>query len=298
MNLRFITTLVATAELAGASSIRSSSTERELNQCPFINTAAEPCCAFFVLAYDTFNFQSYSTYHDDDSTFTLAQAGVYKGAAAIEEYVKFASPFSPYFASVVVPFEFEESFKGFDGSTCVFSNAGPIRYTFEQSTTGSSESFLVVSGSNLYFNVQTKKIDKVDLYYGPGFLEYFFQTLQSPEANNLICETMGDTCGYNIGTKRACVNRLSNALPVLEDGYFDGDSQGCRVLHTALAISNPDLHCPHINLKAEADSNGNTKCFESSNIDPDDLFDDDDYEIFNATCIKYGIDPDIGYIID
>ena len=52
--------------------------------------------AFVLLQFGIFNYDAYNTYFDETSTLTLAQAGLYTGPDAIEEYVKFADENSPY----------------------------------------------------------------------------------------------------------------------------------------------------------------------------------------------------------
>jgi hypothetical protein len=106
-----------------------------------------------------------------------------------------------------------------------------------------------------------------------------------------------ESCGYDIGSTAACVDEL-NDLPVSDDGYVTGNTQGCRALHAVFAQTN-QFHCPHVSLSNEdADNNGSFKCSnvtESVDINPEDLFDDSDFELFNQTCEDNDIDPIEGY---
>lgn len=74
----------------------------------------------------------------------------------------------------------------------------------------------------------------------------------------------------------ACVEKYL-ALPDVtydngsSDAYIDGNSKGCRALHSFFA-SNNDIHCPHITFEAEADINGKFKCDESAGVLQSDLF--------------------------
>lgn len=52
--------------------------------------------AFALAGFDIYDFDRYPEFFNDDSVFQLAQTGSYHGAAGIEEYVRFASPTSPY----------------------------------------------------------------------------------------------------------------------------------------------------------------------------------------------------------
>ena len=52
--------------------------------------------AFAQLQFGIFNYDKYTTYFDESSVVAIAQAGVYTGPDAIEEYVKFADENSLY----------------------------------------------------------------------------------------------------------------------------------------------------------------------------------------------------------
>ena len=58
---------------------------------------ASNCAAAFLSAQlNLRRFDKYETWFDENSTMTLAQAGVYKGVDDILEYMKFILPSSPY----------------------------------------------------------------------------------------------------------------------------------------------------------------------------------------------------------
>lgn len=71
--------------------------------------------AFAFAGFDIYDFDSYPNFFNDDSIMQLAQAGVYAGAAGIEEYVRFASPTSPYI----------EALKSYDKSAQVKTASDP-----------------------------------------------------------------------------------------------------------------------------------------------------------------------------
>eukprot|EP00549_Striatella_unipunctata_P016960 CAMPEP_0118698164 /NCGR_PEP_ID=MMETSP0800-20121206/15025_1 /TAXON_ID=210618 ORGANISM="Striatella unipunctata, Strain CCMP2910" /NCGR_SAMPLE_ID=MMETSP0800 /ASSEMBLY_ACC=CAM_ASM_000638 /LENGTH=180 /DNA_ID=CAMNT_0006597907 /DNA_START=35 /DNA_END=577 /DNA_ORIENTATION=- len=62
-------------------------------------TLADCIRALIELDYEPYNFDRYPEYFRDDSIVTLPQAGAFKGADAIEEYVRFSASTSPYFES-------------------------------------------------------------------------------------------------------------------------------------------------------------------------------------------------------
>jgi len=111
---------------------------------------------------------------------------------------------------------------------------------------------------------------------------------------------MMDTCGFdnNMGNRETCIADLAN-LPLTEgpDLFLDTNTQGCRVLHTTLAFSRPEVHCPHISLTPLKDPQGQIKCQEPGNsFAIQDFFDETDLEWFDNYMRHRGIDPDMGLI--
>mmetsp|Transcript_475 Transcript_475/g.872 ORF Transcript_475/g.872 Transcript_475/m.872 type:complete len:519 (-) Transcript_475:184-1740(-) len=91
-----------------------------------------------------------------------------------------------------------------------------------------------------------------------------------------------------------CEASLANLPIVTEDMYFDGNSQGCRALHSVFAAVN-SKHCAHLSLDPKNDTDGKIKCQQSKGILPEDLFDEDDFASFANFQVELGIDPTIGY---
>ena len=63
--------------------------------CPLPDEAAACCRFYFALRFNITDFARYNAYFQESSQMTLLQAGTYKGADGIEEYVRFASPTFP-----------------------------------------------------------------------------------------------------------------------------------------------------------------------------------------------------------
>ena len=66
------------------------------------DTPVTGCSGFWDLEFDPWAFDRYTDYFDESSTFTLYGAGSFQGPASIQEYVKFASPESPFVESMLV----------------------------------------------------------------------------------------------------------------------------------------------------------------------------------------------------
>ena len=74
---------------------------------------ANECVRSYLTLDPPFNlgrFELYGNWFDNNSSMTLAQAGTYKGAGDIEEYVKFAFPTSPYISTLGI-FHVDTSFE-------------------------------------------------------------------------------------------------------------------------------------------------------------------------------------------
>jgi hypothetical protein len=70
--------------------------------------------------------------------------------------------------------------------------------------------------------------------------------------------------------------------------YLDGNTQGCRVIHSVFARTNSD-HCPHISFEADEDINGLVKCNESKKVLPSDLFTQQQLGMFMVASNMLGL---------
>ena len=95
---------------------------------------------------------------------------------------------------------------------------------------------------------------------------------------------------------RRCLRKY-NALPALTYsaegiGYVDGDSRGCRVLHSEMASNNLD-HCPHVTFEHEMDVNGYIKCSQSAFVPPDEPFTSEEVDfIMDVGVNQFGYPAD------
>jgi hypothetical protein len=171
----------------------------------------------------------------------------------------------------------------------------------------------IVVGSTLYYIMNDDPtspitVQKVNTWFpdemASGTFSYFIDT---PATSEFICDTIVNTCGEDNQFKRKlpkkskkskaskkqtkapkkskamkkCMRRYS-ALPSFDAGslsYVDGNSKGCRVLHSVFARTNP-LHCPHVSFEAEEDTNGIFKCNESKQTILTDLFSEQQLGLF------------------
>ena len=76
-----------------------------------------------------------------------------------------------------------------------------------------------------------------------------------------------------------------------DGGYLDGNTKGCRILHSAFAETN-DKHCPHLSFVPEEDYLGRVKCQSSGGVQPEDLFSDQELTFFQKYGEEHGLPRD------
>ena len=218
------------------------------------------------------NFDLYENWFDDNSSMTLAQAGNYKGAGDIEEYVRFSSPSSPYIAALG-DIRSDFSFVSFDAEkrSCVTLLLGHGR--FQLSEMAGNELFEFVAMYTLEWRFDDQKVGNINVYCAPlswpwalcgprwcvadkphrlrrtddpSFLAHFFSALSTPAVDNFVCKTMRDSCAdvwaaNDLTSLGECEAKLA-ALPFAEgdSAYVDGNTSAsprAQPLTASLALS-------------------------------------------------------------
>jgi hypothetical protein len=245
------------------------------------------------------DLDSYDKYFRDDSTTTLAQAGVYKGVDAIREYVAFGHPESAFIEIGPVPLEEDRKFSGYDRDTglCKFTSVFHRNFLTDATTTEQSN-FNYVFMINLFLNPRERYIKAVNLYYPTAFLDFYMgKVLAGENTATYLCDLYENKCAASVTPTADCMADMA-ALPSSEGEliYFDGNSAACRALHGNLADRNPELHCAHISFGPSPDPNNAIKCQESAGILPTGLFSEDDIAFYEEFARSLGYDPEVGYV--
>ncbi len=115
--------------------------------------------------------------------------------------------------------------------------------------------------------------------------------LNSNATRHFVCSIMNGPCGIQVDD---CEESLSNLAIITGRNYADGNSQGCRALHSVFAAMN-SKHCAHISIEPKNDTDGNIKCQQSQGILSEDMFDEDDFALFIKFQEEVGIDPGTGF---
>lgn len=94
-----------------------------------------------------------------------------------------------------------------------------------------------------------------------------------------------------------CVEKLQK-LPAIEGDltYLDGNTFGCRAVHSVMARVNPTMHCPHITFKGETDPMGRIKCEKSKQTLVTDLHTPQQLGVYAFGRTLLGL-PESGVII-
>lgn len=135
----------------------------------------------------------------------------------------------------------------------------------------------VVRGIALHYTVNPFLVIRVNVFYPSEFIEESFSNLDSDDIRDYICDVMesncADTLKYNNFTSSNDCKIAYDNLPanLTSDGYLDGKTKGCRILHSAFAAKN-EHHCPHISFAPMEDEDGRIMCQESKERKVSDVF--------------------------
>jgi hypothetical protein len=259
-----------------------------------------PGISFFLSGYQ------YDRLVSDDGIMQLAQAGIYQGPDAIQEYGTFLTATSP-FLQTSGQAKFEILYGGLTKNNQCLFNVGVTWYHLHDATTSA---FAAEYNYPIMFKALFpvgKKATRVNVYFANGFFEQVFtRILASDNTRRTICDIYNSdqlcaASGVLKETNVDCASKIQT-LPVTagpEEWWIDGNFQGCRALHSAFSILNPIQHCPHISFAPQKDPKGKTNCQTSLGVTPNDLFDEKDFAFWKEYCLKHGFDPDIGirYIV-
>ena len=236
----------------------------------------------------------------------LAQTGSYKGAAGIEEYVRFASPSSP-FLSALASYDKDAQVKtASDPETgeCVMTvgvtSAAKFTDLLDVDRAVSRLALLKVFFEPTSYN--SIAISKIYVHYPEAYLRWFFGNLtNTDQTREYVCNVMKNSCPETwdlnmLDFLGACTDRLK-ALDAFGDSVaVSGDTQGCRVLHSVFAETNPS-HCAHLSFVPQADPNGLYKCQQSRFRPTSEMFDVDDLQVFEDKKVAMQLDNDMAAVV-
>ena len=251
-------------------------------------TVSECYFGFGSLDFGLNKFENYENYFDANSTVTVAQTGVYEGLEGIEEYVRaLGDPSSPFIDAVDTLSTSPPSVSVDDETgICKFTINAIASIRFNEDLTDGGQ-FNFGSIQNVFFSTVSGKISKIDIYVSEEWVKDYFKTTNKPAETCTVLT--GSACGdFNKNnenlTPKQCKKQLKKLkLTEGKPSYVDGNTQGCRTLHSMLALTNSD-HCPHLSFQPVEDINGKVKCQKSAKISPTNLFDVDEIAGLEKMC--------------
>lgn len=165
-----------------------------------------------------------------------------------------------------------------ESGTCSFRQIFLFETAFDVASTGSDiGDFGYLVMIRFESNPEKQVVKNVFVNYEEQCLSFFLENLQNRIVPvSFVCSVMSDDCSMQ---EENCVQKLA-ALPIAEgsDVYFDGNSQGCRIVHAVLAQVN-EKHCAHLAFEPTADTDGKIKCQESLGYLRTDFFEESDIEV-------------------
>jgi len=253
---------------------------------------------FALLRFDILDFQEYPIYFRNNSLVVLAETGTYVGTDNMREYITFGTDASPYYTQADI-IRRRVRFRGYNKKTgqCEFLSLYKLSRTTDPATTVGEISFQAANMAKLFYDLESRYITQIHLFYPLNYLDAFFGYLtNSANTHEYVCSVMKGACATMINATNDCVGNFAD-IPVLDtNGQMAGNSQACRTLHAAFAATNSH-HCPHISFTPMADHDGNIKCQKDGNLTADDLFDQEELQMYEQFARDMGFDPNKGHNI-
>lgn len=263
----------------------------------------EASCGLGILVisdFDIGNTKKYHQWYNEDSTLQLAQSGTFVGPSQMAEYIDFIQ--SIYFQEWIGRpgrYRFQVATKDRCLLEYVFQTTTQIKP--EYSATGEGQCMLSTIGVKLDYTVGLFgfgfNVKKLNIFFPEKYLETLFNDIVGGEAvTDYICDTIlrdhcQDVYEANGLDEETCRQRYNSLPPVDEYGYVDGNTKGCRILHSAFAEINNE-HCPHMSFIPIEDHHGDLWCQESGGVKAEDLFSEDELAFFKDYAIDSGFDEE------
>jgi hypothetical protein len=246
--------------------------------------------------------------YGNESFLTLEQTGLYWGDDSIREYSSLADDTIPGEAILVdscwISPDLKLKINQVEGTYCDVTASAILGATFQPNLSG--ENILALEATAGYRTTYHVADD------GDSFpdVEVYRLFLTDPSQNGLfnieeeyipprICQVLENACGeqyFHFSSQAECISAMST-LPFVQVNDFGsyvytGNSTGCRMIHSAMANLNPELHCPHISWFSEPDRNGNYKCDDKNLAKFYHNFTADDMKLFERVAAINELDDD------
>ena len=85
------------------------------------------------------------------------------------------------------------------------------------------------------------------------------------------CRTLEQVCSpeqFAFSTQDDCYDEMSKLPFIAENSFgqfvYRGNTTGCRMVHSFIALRDPEMQCPHLSFASEIDRNGQLNCDEAT----------------------------------
>lgn len=172
-----------------------------------------------------------------------------------------------------------------------------------------SSSYKFVFGHHAKFiyskDFSTVSVTSDDILIPPDFFDNLYMNDLNPVVlSAATCHVHQSFCPTEFALNKYsdtlnCIEMM-DSLPTIsknEAGLHtvDGNSTGCRNLHSTMAVLSPEKHCAHLSFAPMKDPSGKVKCSMSSHYALEDFFTHGDFLFFEQTAEASGLNSTILY---
>ena len=103
-----------------------------------------------------------------------------------------------------------------------------------------------VAGLALHYTIDpTFLMKKINLLFPISFTKAFFDSLDAADVRDRVCNVMESNCTNTLQFNNLTVDGCKEAydkLNMTDNGYLDGNTKACRMLHSGIVPQNT-VHC-------------------------------------------------------
>lgn len=256
-----------------------------------------------LLGFDGVSIERFDEFYREDSVQRIAETGEFVGND-IREYAAAGASQSPYFDSAITTSNTDIKWESYDPDTalCTFKIKTVVKQTSSAKYSPAKVTFRTASMGRIVLDLREGYVKRFDNYLPKGYWDIALRGIQeSDQARSFVCNVMQTQCTSILGQEETsdCLEKLESlpyttTLPASPEVLrFNENSQSCRALHAVLAVSQPEMHCPHLSFTPKADPNNKIKCQNDGygeRYTHEDLFTAEELEEFEAYMRRNGFD--------
>lgn len=236
--------------------------------------------------------------HNNESTLTLSQTGIYIGSESIEEY---ASLLSTMARDVCVPagVRVQLAINSVSKSSCDITFATVIQGTWNDGRKTPSGKFVSSFGERISLKMRDGMqavTENTHVFWANPLEPWVDDIINFEKVPSIVCDTLFSSCDgqyIEFDNLTECVDAMS-LLPAWQvnaksEQVLTGNSTGCRYVHQFMAKNRPEIHCPHISFASEPDPTENYMCDDKVLNKDYYNFTQEDLNLFQEVAIIYGL---------